>query len=58
MLSARRGRESILTVKSLNEQGQPVGVEIFHYRDNLSLESYIYAARCSIEDEKTWICMV
>ena len=35
MLWARRGNEFV-TVKSLNEQGQPVGVEIFHYRDDLS----------------------
>lgn len=34
MLWARRGNEFV-TVKSLNEQGQPVGVEIFHYRDDL-----------------------
>ncbi|BDZ05982.1 hypothetical protein MUTS16_70550 [Escherichia coli] len=44
-----------MTVKSLNEQGQPVGVEIFHYRDDLSLESYIFARSASIEDDKTWI---
>lgn len=54
MLWARRGNEFV-TVKSLNEQGQPVGVEIFHYRDDLSLESYIFARSASIEDDKTWI---
>ncbi|EFE1801006.1 type II secretion system protein GspC [Escherichia coli] len=54
MLWARRGNEFV-TVKSLNEQGQPVGVEIFHYRDDLSLESYIYARSATIEDDKTWI---
>lgn len=35
MLWAVRGNEFV-TVKSLNEQGQPVGVEIFHYRDDLA----------------------
>ncbi len=54
MLWAGRGNEFV-TVKSLNEQGQPVGVEIFHYRDDLSLESYIYARSATIEDDKTWI---
>ncbi|ENB4890695.1 LPS export ABC transporter permease LptG [Escherichia albertii] len=54
MLWARRGNEFV-TVKSLNEQGQPVGVEIFHYRDDLSLESYIYARSATIEDNKTWM---
>lgn len=54
MLWARRGNEFV-TVKSLNEQGQPVGVEIFHYRDDLSLESYIYARSATIKDDKTWI---
>ncbi|MFP1462293.1 LPS export ABC transporter permease LptG [Escherichia coli] len=54
MLWARRGNEFV-TVKSLNEQGQPVGVEIFHYRDNLSLESYIYARSATIKDDKMWI---
>ncbi len=49
-----RGNEFV-TVKSLNEQGQPVDVEIFHYRDDLSLESYIYARSATIEDDKTWI---
>lgn len=44
-----------MTVKSLNEQGQPVGVEIFHYRDDLSLESYIYARSATIKDDKTWV---
>lgn len=43
-----------MTVKSLNEQGQPVGVEIFHYRDDLSLESYILHAVPPLND-KTWI---
>ncbi|MDU1268744.1 MAG: LptF/LptG family permease [Escherichia coli] len=52
MLWARRGNEFV-TVKSLNEQGQPVGVEIFHYRDDLSLESYIYARSATIKDDKT-----
>ncbi|EER9112126.1 LptF/LptG family permease, partial [Escherichia coli] len=54
MLWARRGNEFV-TVKSLNEQGQPVGVEIFHYRDDLSLESYIYARSATIKDDKTWV---
>ena len=32
-----------------------MGVEIFHYRDDLSLESYIYARSATIKDDKTWI---
>ncbi len=53
MLWAGRGNEFV-TVKSLNEQGQPVGVEIF-ITAMISLESYIYARSATIEDDKTWI---
>ncbi len=54
MLWARRGNEFV-TVKSLNEQGQPVGVEILRYSGDFWLESYIYARSATIKDDKMWI---
>lgn len=54
VLWARRGN-TFMTVKSLNEQGQPVGVEIFHYRDDLTLEFYIYARKATIVKGDKWV---
>lgn len=53
ILWARRGNE-FATVKTLDEQGQPQGVEIFRYRDDLTLESYLYAASATIGKGNEW----
>ncbi len=57
MLWARRGNEFV-TVKSLNEQGQPVGVEIFHYRDDLRLNPTFMHAVPPLKTTKRGSCMV
>ncbi len=54
VLWARRDN-TFMTVKSLNEQGQPMGVEIFHYRDDLSLAFYIYARKATIVKGDKWM---
>lgn len=54
VLWARRDN-TFMTVKSLNEQGQPMGVEIFHYRDDLSLAFYIYARKATIVKGDKWV---
>ena len=54
VLWARRDN-TFMTVKSLNEQGQPMGVEIFHYRDDLSLAFYIYAWKATIVKGDKWV---
>lgn len=53
ILWARRGNE-FATVKTLDEQGQPQGVEIFRYRDDLTLESYLYAQSATIGKGNEW----
>ncbi|XHA18685.1 LPS export ABC transporter permease LptG [Citrobacter farmeri] len=53
ILWARRGNEFV-TVKSLNEQRQPVGIELFYYRADHSLLRYIYAKTATISDNGTW----
>lgn len=54
VLWARRDN-TFMTVKSLNEQAQPMGVEIFHYRDDLSLAFYIYARKATIVKGDKWV---
>ncbi|TLV11682.1 LPS export ABC transporter permease LptG [Klebsiella indica] len=53
-LWARRGNEFV-TVKSLDKNGQPVGIEIFHYQADRSLESYIYAEKASTAANGIWL---
>lgn len=53
ILWARRGNEFV-TVKSLNEQRQPVGIELFYYRADHSLQRYIFAKTATISDNGTW----
>lgn len=53
-LWARRNDE-FATVKSLDKHHQPVGVEIFSYQKDLSLQSYIYAENATILDNGRWI---
>ncbi|MBJ3815723.1 LPS export ABC transporter permease LptG [Shimwellia pseudoproteus] len=54
MLWARRDNEFV-TVKTLDSHHQPVGVEIFTYKPDLSLESYIFAKTATIQDGGSWI---
>ena len=54
ILWARRDNEYV-TIKSLNEQNQPVGIELFYYRPDNSLDTYIYAQTATISDSRTWI---
>lgn len=53
-LWARRNNEFV-TVNTLDEHNQPMGVEIFHYKPDLSLESYIYAEKASILGNGMWV---
>ncbi|MGV4274961.1 LPS export ABC transporter permease LptG [Citrobacter farmeri] len=53
ILWARRGNEFV-TVKSLDEQRQPVGIELFYYREDRSLQRYIYAQTATISDTGIW----
>lgn len=52
-LWARKGNEFV-TVKSLDEHSQPVGIEIFRYQDDLTLESYVYAETATTADNGLW----
>ena len=54
ILWARQGNEFV-TVKSLSEDNQPVGVEIFYYRPDRSLESYLYASNATVLDGNVWM---
>ncbi|MFK8257627.1 LPS export ABC transporter permease LptG [Erwinia sp. AnSW2-5] len=53
-LWARRDDE-FATVKKLDKHHQPSGIEIFYYRKDLSLASYIYAENATIMDNGLWI---
>lgn len=53
-LWARKSNEYV-TVKALDEYQQPVGVEIFHYKPDLSLGSYLYAEKATIESNGVWM---
>lgn len=53
-LWARKGNEYV-TVKALDEYQQPVGVEVFHYKPDLSLGSYLYAEKATIESNGVWM---
>ncbi|MBP2199156.1 LPS export ABC transporter permease LptG [Pantoea cypripedii] len=50
-----RKYDEYVTVKALDEHQQPVGVEIFHYKPDLSLESYIYAENATIQSNGMWM---
>ncbi|ECZ5655329.1 LPS export ABC transporter permease LptG [Citrobacter sp. BNK-39] len=54
ILWARKGNEFV-TVKRLDEDNQPVGVEIFNYNPDLSLDNYIYAQRATILKNGKWL---
>lgn len=54
ILWARRDNEFV-TIKSLDEQNQPTGVELFYYRPDHSLETYIYAQTATLSDSRTWV---
>lgn len=53
MLWARRDNEFV-TVKTLDKHHQPVGVEIFYYRPDLTLEAYLYAESATVLENGTW----
>lgn len=53
-LWARRGNEFV-TVKRLDEQQQPQGVEIFSYKPDLSLDSYLYAQSATVLKNGKWL---
>ncbi|CAI0730745.1 Lipopolysaccharide export system permease protein lptG [Serratia proteamaculans] len=52
-LWARSGNEFV-TVKSLDKQNQPVGIEIFRYKSDLALESYVYAEKATTANNGLW----
>ncbi|MGO4742483.1 LPS export ABC transporter permease LptG [Serratia quinivorans] len=52
-LWARSGNEFV-TVKTLDEHHQPMGIEIFRYQPDLSLESYIYAETATTANSGLW----
>jgi len=52
-LWARRDNEFV-TVNALDERNQPIGIEIFHYKPNLSLDYYIYAEKATVQDNGIW----
>ncbi|HID4045318.1 TPA: LPS export ABC transporter permease LptG [Pluralibacter gergoviae] len=54
VLWARKGNEFV-TVKQLDANQQPQGVEIFTYKPDLSLESYIYARSATVQKDGTWL---
>jgi lipopolysaccharide export system permease protein len=53
VLWARRDNEFV-TVNKLDVSNQPVGVEIFYYKPDLSLDSYIYADSATVQDNGMW----
>ncbi|WP_410014608.1 LPS export ABC transporter permease LptG [Sodalis sp. C49] len=53
-LWARRNNEFV-TVNTLDKHHQPLGIEIFYYKPDLSLESYIYAKKATIVDGGMWV---
>ncbi|WP_312158427.1 LPS export ABC transporter permease LptG [Pantoea piersonii] len=53
-LWARKDDEYV-TVRALDEYQQPVGIEIFHYNPDLSLEFYVYAEKATIQNKRMWL---
>lgn len=53
-LWARRGNEFV-TVKTVDENDQPHGIEIFRYQANRALESYLYAESASTAADGNWL---
>ncbi|QHA87933.1 LPS export ABC transporter permease LptG [Serratia rhizosphaerae] len=53
-LWARRGDEFV-TVKTVDENDQPHDIEIFRYRADRSLESYLYAESASTAADGSWL---
>lgn len=53
-LWARKNNEYV-TVKALDEDQQPTGIEIFYYNPDLSLSSYIYASKATIQNTRMWM---
>lgn len=53
-LWARRDN-TFVTVKSIDDNNQPIGIEIFHYQPDLSLDYYIYAEKASTAPNGIWL---
>lgn len=52
-LWARRNNEFV-TIKTLDEYNRPVGIEIFRYHRDLTLDYYIYARTATVVDGPIW----
>ncbi len=52
-LWARQNNEFV-TVKTLDKDNQPQGIEIFYYQPDLTLQSYIYASSATVDNHQTW----
>lgn len=52
-LWARHDNE-FATFKTLDKNNQPEGIEIFYYQPDLTLQSYIYASKATVNDKQTW----
>ncbi|MFG1172899.1 LPS export ABC transporter permease LptG [Erwiniaceae bacterium CAU 1747] len=52
-LWARRDNEFV-TIKTLDESDQPVGIEIFRYHQDLTLDYYIFAKTATPGDKGIW----
>jgi lipopolysaccharide export system permease protein len=50
-----RKYDEYVTVKASDEHQQPVGVEIFYYKPDLSLKSYVYAEKATIQRNGMWM---
>lgn len=50
-----RDNDTFVTIKSLDQNNQPEGVEIFHYRPDLSIYYYIYASNATIRNQQLWV---
>lgn len=49
-----RHDDEFVTVNALDVNNQPIGIEIFHYQPDLSLDSYIYAQRATVLGKGLW----
>jgi len=52
-LWARHDNEFV-TVKMLDKNNQPEGIEIFYYQPDMTLRSYIYASTATVQNKQTW----
>lgn len=50
-----RDKNEFATVRRLDKHHQPVGVEIFYYRPDLTLAAYIYAEKATVLGNGMWM---